>query len=571
MIRNLVRSPARQMQSSAASKALSSSVSISGIKLKPVSPWMAGSNARSRSAKLYNKTYATVATPAKPAAKVSNPNQGSSPTSAVLVFGLIALGAVSYYFQDELNARFNPPKEQIVEDKFTPSQVDAILSSGSSSLVFPNSSVLRCDTASVASSSSQDRSAQVSINLPGNRTAQLFVVLDGHGGEKCVEIVEKHLAAYVAKEVHDATNTWFAVPDRKAAIQTAIQKAFERLDKDIINGAFLDIYPSSYESVEDQKAKFASQIKQAVSGSCALAALVDGSDLYVAATGDTRAILGSRNEDGSFTATALSKDQRPDNAEERARILAEHPTESEADLLKPYTDPAYGPEDRVLGYIAITRAFGDAQFKWASDLIKKLPSGSTKMDIAGAVNPPYLTASPVVTHHTIVPQKDLFLVMATDGLTDDLNNNESVSIVNGFLQHHKVVSPGTNKVWGVDPFALGKWMLRQDTNAAGSLIRNAFGATYSNVSKRLEAPESRDDVTVKVLFFGDNRKEKEAVEGVDLDRLVETAVETEAPVLEALPIDWTPGPTKLEPVDFSLAKQKTHLLPRWAKWLSSNQ
>ncbi|KAI9313333.1 hypothetical protein BDR26DRAFT_539700 [Obelidium mucronatum] len=195
MIRNLVRSPARQMQSSAASKALSSSVSISGIKLKPVSPWMAGSNARSRSAKLYNKTFATVAAPAKPAAKVSNPNQGSSPTSAVLVFGLIALGAVSYYFQDELNARFIPPKEQIVEDKFTPSQVDAILSSGSSSLVFPNSPVLRCDTASVASSSSQDRSAQVSINLPGNRTAQLFVVLDGHGGEKCVEIVEKHLAA----------------------------------------------------------------------------------------------------------------------------------------------------------------------------------------------------------------------------------------------------------------------------------------------------------------------------------------------------------------------------------------
>ncbi|KAJ3010218.1 UNVERIFIED_CONTAM: hypothetical protein HDU68_002263 [Siphonaria sp. JEL0065] len=568
--RSVATAPLRRMQTS--SKACSP-VSISGIKLKPVSPYMAGAaslGSKSRSAKLY-QTYATTARTPLPAVKKDH--KSSTPSSAVAVIALLALGTVSFYFQDDIIAKVNPPKQAVATNKYSPSQIDAILSSGSSSLVFPTSPVIRVDTASVASSSAQDRTAQVSVALPGNRNAQLFVVLDGHAGEKCVDLVQRYLGAYVAKEIHDATNTWFTVPDRKAAVSAAIKKAFERLDADIINGAFLDMTPTRAESVDAQKAKLAQQLKQAVSGTCALAALVDGSDLYVAATGDTRAILGSRNDDGTFATTDLSVDQRADNLEERARILKEHPNEKEVDLLKPYTDPAYGPDDRLLGFLAVTRAFGDAQFKWTSDFINKLPSGAIRKEIPGNVSPPYLTASPVVTHHTIVPQKDLFLVMATDGLTDELKSTETVSIVDGFLQHHNVVSASTNKTWGLDPFALGKWALRSDTNAATSLIRNAFGATNNNVSVRLEEPESRDDVTVKVLFFGDNRKEKETIDGVDLDRLVETAVETEVPAIAAedLPIDWTPGPTTLEPVDFSLAKQKTRLLPLWAKWLTANQ
>ncbi|KAJ3282686.1 hypothetical protein HDU79_009721 [Rhizoclosmatium sp. JEL0117] len=521
---------------------------------------MAGSSCRSRSARLYQSSAAAPAR-ANAASSSSIPPKQSSVFTKLVVAG--AIGGAVYYCREHLPLDILKKEvASVAGAALTDAQVEALLSADSNSVLGSKDSiVVRCDTASLASTSGEDRTAAASFVLPGNRHATLFVVLDGHGGDKCVEIVQKHLGAYVARAVYDATNTWFAVKDRQAIVSAAIKTAFERLDNDILNGAFLEITPNTKESVEDQKAKFAAQIRQAVAGSCALVALVDGSDLYVAATGDTRAILGSRNDDGTFATIQMSEDQRPDNLKERKRILAEHPHEKESDLLKPYTDVVnYGPDDRVLGYLAVTRAFGDAQFKWASDILAALPTGSTRKTIEGSVSPPYLTASPVVTHRTITPNKDMFLVMATDGLTDELKSTEAVSIVNGFLQNHGVAAASTNKTWGMDPFALGlgKWNLRTDTNAATSLIRNALGGNSKTVGELLQKPEERDDMTVKVVFFGDNRKVKETVEGVDLNKLVETA-----PVSEPA--------KKFDAIDWNLATKRTQLLPRWTKWLAANQ
>ncbi|KAJ3133399.1 hypothetical protein HK100_004427 [Physocladia obscura] len=517
-------------------------------------------------AKFSQRRFASEALPNK-----ASPKSNGISSSVVSLGALVGISAVAY----TLFQRKEKDAETEKSEKKSALDVDTVLADASNSIILSNTgsvalpkTVARVDSATVASNNpSEDRSRHYHFVLPGNKPAQLFLVLDGHGGFQCVDIVAEYLGPYIAKEVSDATWTLFGseVPDRKTAIQKAITRAFERLDNDILNGAFLEITPTKSESVESQKANLAARIRQALAGSCALATLVDGEDVYVAGAGDCRAILGTRRDDGKFTAIDLSRDHNPENPLERAKILSEHPEQTDAEIFKPH---AVWQEDgfiRLLGYIAITRAFGDAQFKLPSDLISKLPPGSFKTNVEGSSSPPYMTASPVVTHHKIdldvSSTEDLFLIMASDGLTGSLSSEEAVQVVNGFLQTKQVIPESTYKVFSEDPLASNRWELLKDDNAASLLIRNAYGgkdATKVAETLAVPFPESRnirDDITVKVIFFGKNTRDSESV--LDVDKLNELVAASAS--------------NALDPIDFSLAKQKTHLLPHWIKWLDANK
>ncbi|KAJ3054348.1 hypothetical protein HDU99_007794, partial [Rhizoclosmatium hyalinum] len=196
---------------------------------------MAGSSCRSRSARLYQSSAAAPAR-ANAASSSSIPPKQSSVFTKLVVAG--AIGGAVYYCREHLPLDILKKEvASVAGAALTDAQVEALLSADSNSVLGSKDSiVVRCDTASLASSSGEDRTAAASFVLPGNRHATLFVVLDGHGGDKCVEIVQKHLGAYVARAVYDATNTWFAVKDRQAIVSAAIKTAFERLDNDILNG-----------------------------------------------------------------------------------------------------------------------------------------------------------------------------------------------------------------------------------------------------------------------------------------------------------------------------------------------
>lgn len=122
---------------------------------------------------------------------------------------------------------------------------------------------------------------------------------------------------------------------------SALKEAFLKLDSDIINGGFDSSSPAS--SVD---AQIASALRPAVAGSCAIVAYLEGNDLYIASTGDSRAVLGKRRGDGSFEAIPLSADHTIKNPVEHARMLEEHPGE------------AVFSRGRVLGGLMPTRAFG---------------------------------------------------------------------------------------------------------------------------------------------------------------------------------------------------------------------
>jgi pyruvate dehydrogenase phosphatase len=158
----------------------------------------------------------------------------------------------------------------------------------------------------------------------------------------------------------------------------------------------------------------------------------------------------------------------------------------------------------------------------------------------GLKTPPYVTATPVVTHRKLdfppftsdtsdrSPKSSMrFLVLATDGLWDELSSEEVVSLVGGYLAGLKGTIPKSTlpslvPISSGAPTVEGKQLKRVgggegswafvDENLSTHLIRNAFGGGDEGKLRRIlsiPAPYSRryrDDVTVTVIWWEDGRE-----------------------------------------------------------------
>ncbi|KAJ3048794.1 hypothetical protein HK097_010193, partial [Rhizophlyctis rosea] len=316
-------------------------------------------------------------------------------------------------------------------------------------------------------------------------------IFDGHSGTECSALISQYLPHYIGASLSKLPKS-LTDRTRQKAVASALKDAFLKLDADIINGGFDSSSPAS--SVD---AQIASALRPAVAGSCAIVAYLEGSDLYVACTGDSRAVLGKRRGDGSFEAIPLSADHTIKNPVEHARMLEEHPGE------------AVFARGRVLGGLMPTRAFGDARYKWPAEIQNTLLSLLTRRSTPrNYQTPPYITAEPEVSHYTVNPSTDRFLILGSDGLYDELTSEECVDLLGKFMENQKLV-PASSADWASSK-GLEKWSYR-DGNAATHLIRNALGKGDEGKIRKLLAlkpPQSRkarDDMTVNVLFFGEER------------------------------------------------------------------
>ncbi|KAF1349892.1 phosphatase 2C-domain-containing protein [Delphinella strobiligena] len=279
--------------------------------------------------------------------------------------------------------------------------------------------------------------------------------------------------------------------------------------------------PASFEAIH--------ALAPALSGSCALLALYESSSsiLRVANVGDSRAVLGRADGHGKYFAIPLSDDQTGFNASELARVNAEHPGES----------PIDEKTGRILG-LAVTRAFGDARWKWADETMLDAQSrfwahGPRPGGVAKT--PPYLTAKPEIKEVKIKGEESQpdFLIMASDGFWDCTSSENAVLLVqqwidarrNGnFSQFDQSIGDaelraeqkegptlkqdlelkGKTREWTVKP----EHFVVEDDNCATHLIKNAFGGNRRSlfcgvmaVSPPLSR-DVRDDISVHVVFFG---------------------------------------------------------------------
>jgi len=253
-----------------------------------------------------------------------------------------------------------------------------------------------------------------------------FGVFDGHGGTQ--------VADHAAKQLHKNIMNHFRQKQvqpasRDEKIKTAIREAFAQTDKEILNMA--------------ERKKFE------LVGSTAVTALLHGNPklgtalrLVIANLGDSRAVLCRGGQ-----AVAVSEDHKPTRVDEKKRIERAGGLVLQvrgAWRVAASTNPNSMSKSARREYqgLAMTRSFGDLYFKQPTLL---------------SIAEPEIQIVPL-------SDKDLFLVLATDGIYDILSNQEVVDLV---LRH-----------WD-DP-----------EEAAKDVVRSAY--------KR----GSEDNLTVTVIQFG---------------------------------------------------------------------
>ncbi|KAK4540451.1 hypothetical protein LTR36_009197 [Oleoguttula mirabilis] len=373
-----------------------------------------------------------------------------------------------------------------------------------------------------------------------------WAIFDGHAGPRTAELLKQVLPSAVGQAMWEAKCFERSYTPNDGEIIATIKKAFVSLDNHVIN--------QSRELIESGKLDKANIIAAASavhSGSCALLALYDPKKhiLRVANTGDSRAVLGRWDkEGGKYAAQLLSHDQTGFNPEEVARLKRDHPDED-------VVDPKSG---RVHG-IAVSRAFGDARWKWPQEVTRRAHDlfwGPSPRPDRMIKTPPYLTAEPEVIETRLqTGAHPDFLIMASDGLWDNMSSRDAVACVELWLEKNKptnflekakeegvlaslgfggrgrmALNSGTKEpsaptyssmadlngeddtyfdkdgslMWRVSP----KHFVNEDQNCGIHLVKNALGGKRRDLFcgvMSVQPPLSRavrDDITVHVVFFG---------------------------------------------------------------------
>ncbi|PRQ38122.1 putative protein-serine/threonine phosphatase [Rosa chinensis] len=231
----------------------------------------------------------------------------------------------------------------------------------------------------------------------GSKEDTIFCgVFDGHG--PCGHMVAKKVRDSLPLKV---SSQW--VLNTSAADTNHAGASVENKDS---HGEFFATLKDSFLKafkVMDKELKLHPRIDCYCSGTTAVTLVKQGQDLVIANIGDSRAVLGTRDEGGSLVAVQLTVDLKPNLPREaeritlcKGRVFALH---NEPDVTRVWLPNSNSPG------LAMARAFGDFCLK----------------DYG-------LISVPDVSYRRLT-EKDEFVVLATDGIWDVLSNKEVVDIV----------------------------------------------------------------------------------------------------------------------------------------------
>ncbi|XP_071739583.1 probable protein phosphatase 2C 63 [Rutidosis leptorrhynchoides] len=317
----------------------------------------------------------------------------------------------------------------------------------------------------VQANSTLEDQAQV-LSLP---SATYVGVYDGHGGPDAARFITNHLFVYLQM---------FAT-ENGGLSKDVIAKAFDATETH-----FLHLVKESWLDKP-----------QIVSvGSCCLVGVISNGTLFVANLGDSRAVLGRQVSGSSSTAVAerLSTDHNVSDEEIRKEVKALHPDDSHIVV---YTRGVW----RLKGIIQVSRSIGDVYLKKPeynrNPLFQQYASPIP-------IKRPVMSAEPSILTRKLTHQ-DLFVIFASDGLWEQLTDEDVVEIV------HKNPRNG-----------IAKRLIR----AAIEVAARKREMRYDDI-KRIEKGVRRhfhDDITVVVLYLDNhqgwqNRNNSKFQQDIDSD------------------------------------------------------
>lgn len=287
------------------------------------------------------------------------------------------------------------------------------------------------------------------IHQHTQQAVAIFGVLDGHGGADCAQFVSEEFPSTVAKLLRDSSG--FSCAE-------ALYRAFQEVDDDYITHH----RDSSH------------------AGSTANLALFDKKTqrLYVANTGDTRAVL-ARN--GS--AVNLSYDRKASDPEEIARIV---------------NAGGFVVNNRVMGSLAVSRAFGDIPLKLPNRRVLLVDPEITSVDLSSDA------ASEIIHNH--------FVIIATDGIWDVLSSKDAVDFVLQRLIAEGVLQAETPYLWTEKAKQMASG---NNSSGKDELKRLLSRVADALVTKAIHELLSADNVTVMLALIQTPTSRTAAVDGGD--------------------------------------------------------
>jgi len=228
-----------------------------------------------------------------------------------------------------------------------------------------------------------------------------FGVFDGHGGSASSAFLKENLLSFTS-----AAGTFLCrsvigegISEYGVIDENPLALAFEQADCHLLDHLSTLGDPDCW------------------SGSTATVVFLSSSHILTANVGDSRAVLGRKNR-----TIDLSNDHRPVSSTKAGR----------SEINRIAACGGWISQMRVCGILAVTRAFGDYEFKGGrSELLEDLrvvgiPKSGT------LVRPPVVAVPDVsVIERTV---DDDFLIIATDGLWDVTNSVQAITFVRSIVK-----------------------------------------------------------------------------------------------------------------------------------------
>jgi protein phosphatase PTC2/3 len=232
------------------------------------------------------------------------------------------------------------------------------------------------------------------------QTVSIMGVLDGHGGAECALFVADELPGIISSIARRQGNNNSSL-SRGASLSKSSKSNNTTTTNN--NGAALpEVLFNAFRQADEEWMRSSSN----PSGSTACIMLYDYNTgrAYIGNSGDTRAVMSRAGK-----ALDLTKDKKATDPDEIARvaIAGGHVTRG-----------------RVMGSLAVSRAFGDAQLKKSRGLKKGLWASGTETVI---IDPEVTSFRP--QRRGDINNDDEFIIIATDGLWDVMSSQQAVDSV----------------------------------------------------------------------------------------------------------------------------------------------
>lgn len=242
-------------------------------------------------------------------------------------------------------------------------------------------------------------------------------VFDGHGGGECSNYLVDVLPKFVRSQM---------LAEREA-LRVAIENsrgargAHSEQTEDAASELMRRILKTAYLRADKE---FITPKSAPQSGSTAATVILMGRRLFAANVGDSRVVLCR----GGGQCVELTSDHKPSRPDEAARVRAAG---------------GFILHKRVMGELAITRAFGDKSFKMgikamleeeAEDMSGAV--GMSDNDIAKDLTAPLVSAEPEIAS-MVLSHNDEFLLLACDGLFDVFRSQDAIALARQELIAHR--------------------------------------------------------------------------------------------------------------------------------------